>query len=112
MDESNDGRKRPEYDIFYKQKIGAEDIFLGISGTTPSSFHCDTIVIKVKLPGTSLTDIDIDVQEDGEVLLLSSLYRLRTYLPVKVKHNEGKAQWDKDKELLTVSLPIIPGDLW
>lgn len=111
-DSVSDGRKRPEYDISYKQKVGAEDVFLGMSGTTPSSIHCDTIVVKVKLPGANLNDIDVDVHEDGEFLLLSSEYRLRTYMPVKVKHKEGQAQWDKQKQTLTVSLPIIPGDIW
>jgi len=29
------GRLRPKFDILFKQKIGTEEVFLGVSGTTP-----------------------------------------------------------------------------
>jgi hypothetical protein len=58
-----DARKRPEFDFAYKQKVGSEDVFLGLSGTTPSSIHCDTLVFRVQLPGERLADIDVDLTE-------------------------------------------------
>ena len=58
-----DSRKRPEFDFAYKQKVGSEDVFLGLSGTTPSSIHCDTLVFRVQLPGERLADIDLDLTE-------------------------------------------------
>ena len=58
-----DSRKRPEFDFAYKQKVGSEDVFLGLSGTTPSSIHCDTLVFRVQLPGERLADIDVDLTE-------------------------------------------------
>ena len=58
-----DSRKRPEFDFAYKQRVGSEDVFLGLSGATPSSIHCDTLVFRVQLPGERLADIDVDLTE-------------------------------------------------
>lgn len=55
-----DGRKRPEFDFGYKQKVGSEDVFLGLSGTTESSIHCDTLVMRISLPGERLQDVELD----------------------------------------------------
>jgi hypothetical protein len=55
-----DGRKRPEFDFGYKQRVGSEDVFLGLSGTTESSIHCDTLVMRISLPGERLQDVELD----------------------------------------------------
>ena len=65
-----DGRKRPEFDFGYKQRVGSEDVFLGLSGTTESSVHCDTLVMRIFLPGERLADVDLDCTE--ERILVSS----------------------------------------
>lgn len=106
-----DPRKRPDFEVLFKQKVGAEDVFLGMSGTTPSSIHCDTLVVKVKLPGATLRDVDLDVTET-RILVATATHRLSTYLPLRVRHKEGKAQWDGAKETLSVTLPIVPNELW
>lgn len=51
------------HDIMMRQRVGAEDVYLGLSGKTPSTFDCDEMVIKVQLPGTVLKDIDLDLKE-------------------------------------------------
>lgn len=33
--------------------------------------------------------------------------KLATYLPLPVRHNDGKAQFDVDTGMLTVSLPVL-----
>lgn len=43
----DDGRKRPEFDIAYKQCVGAEDVYLGMGDMDPSSNCCTHIVVKV-----------------------------------------------------------------
>jgi len=65
-----DDRKRPEFDFGYKQRVGSEDVFLGLSGTTESSIHCDTLVMRIFLPGERLADVDLDCTE--ERILVSS----------------------------------------
>jgi hypothetical protein len=98
--------------VLYKQRVGSEDVFLGMSGTTPSSIHCNTLVVKVSLPGCRrVGDIDLDVTAEGAFTVATSTHRLATYLPARVRHAEGKAAWDGAKGVLTVTLPIIPSDL-
>ena len=63
-----DARRRPEFDFGYKQRVGSEDVFLGLAGTTESSIHCDTLVMRVQLPGERLSDIDLDCTEDRIVV--------------------------------------------
>lgn len=59
-----DTRKRPQYDVLFKQRVGAEDVYLGMSGKTPSSVDCEAFVVKIVLPGAALADIDLDVTEE------------------------------------------------
>lgn len=40
----------------------------------------------------------------------SSCSKLSMYLPHKVDEDKGKAKWDKDKKVLSVTLPIIRDD--
>ena len=53
-----DSRKRPTYDILYKQSVSAMDAFgAGLTGKTPSSISCNQIVVKIKFPGHKLKDL-------------------------------------------------------
>ena len=63
-----DARRRPEFVFGYKQRVGSEDVFLGLAGTTESSAHCDTLVMRIQLPGERLGDIDLDCTEDRIVV--------------------------------------------
>lgn len=109
-DAAADTRKRPHYDILYKQRVGAEDVYLGLSGKTPMSADCDTMVVKVTLPGAKLSDIELDVK-DNTISVKTAEYRLSTYLPFHVRHKEGAAKWDSAKGVLSVTLPIIRPEL-
>lgn len=40
-------------------------------------------------------------------LLLIPCSKLSTYLPARVRHKEGKAQWDGAKATLSVTLPLV-----
>lgn len=37
------------FDIRFMQRVGAEDVFLGIGEKTPGSADCDKLVIKIKV---------------------------------------------------------------
>lgn len=114
--------------------MGAEDVYLGISGKTPASADCDTMIVRVKLPGCKLADIDLDVKSDrirvetaglcvsqsaclcdssrsvGSLTAGVPRRKLATYLPERVRHKEGKATWDAVKCTLSVSLPLEKRD--
>jgi hypothetical protein len=68
---ASDTRKRPFFDYGFKQRVGSEDVFLGLSGTTESSVHCDTLVMRILLPGERLADIDLDCTEERIVVSAS-----------------------------------------
>ncbi len=49
----------------YRQKVGAEDVFLGMSDMDPSSFKCQELTMKIKLPKTAFKDVSLDVTEQA-----------------------------------------------
>lgn len=60
-----DGRKQPEYDVLFKQTVGAEDVYFGLSGKDNSSNCCDELSIKIKLPDTNIKEISIEVKQQS-----------------------------------------------
>ena len=53
-----------------------------------------------------MRDLDLDVTKN-RIKAESPRHRLFTYLPCAVRHDNGSAQFDASKEVLTVTLPII-----
>ena len=47
-DDEGDERPEPEHTIAYKQKVGSEDVFLGMSGRDPGSHCCEDLSIKAR----------------------------------------------------------------
>ncbi|XP_070616221.1 dynein axonemal assembly factor 6 isoform X2 [Erythrolamprus reginae] len=58
-----DPREQPEYEVVFKQRVRAEDLFLGMSRKDSSTACCEDLVIKIKLPDTKASDITLDIQE-------------------------------------------------
>eukprot|EP00899_Mesostigma_viride_P014880 jgi/Mesvir1/23393/Mv21088-RA.1 len=107
LSRADDGRPEPQYEFIYRQAVGTEDAYLGMGMKDPSSTSCETLVLKVDLPGAkSLKEIDLDVHKN-HVHVSTPSFLLSTYLPHNVDDKRGKAQWDKDKNVLTVMMPII-----
>ena len=104
-DFDDDGREVPDYDVLYKQKVGSEDVYLGMGGKTPLSQDCNFMVVKVSLPGSKLKNIDLNVERQ-KFVVQDPTYRLATYLPYPTKEGSGKAKWNGENEVLTVTLPI------
>jgi len=107
--DKNESRMRPEFEVMFRQKLGTEDVYLGMSDIDPSSTKCQELLMKVYLPKTRFKDVSLDVT-DQVVCIQSSKYYLYHILPYKVNDKEGKAQWVSDKEMLTITLPIIRDD--
>lgn len=101
-----DTRPCPRYEISYKQSVGTEDTFLGMAGKTPGSADCTHLVVKVHFPGSTMKDLDLDVTKN-RIKAESRTLRLFTYLPMPIDKDKGSAKFDKDKHVLTVTLPII-----
>ena len=106
-DDIDDGRAQPEYDIVFKQNVTPEDFFLGADPTRNPGIACsDALVLKVTLPDTKIADIDLDVRPTF-VRVSAPKYKLKAQLGERVDENKGNAKWDADRNLLTVTLPII-----
>ncbi|XP_036378938.1 protein PIH1D3 [Megalops cyprinoides] len=105
FDDITDPRPQPEYEIVLKQRVGTEDIFLGMTRKDPSSMCCECIVVKIKLPGTKVAEVILDVKEKF-LDLRTQKYKLGLHLPHPVHSQEGKAQFISEKEELEVTLPM------
>ena len=53
-----------------------------------------------------MKDLDLDVTRD-RIKAESPSHKLFTYLPQAVRHEQGKASFDKSTAVLSVTLPII-----
>eukprot|EP01147_Barroeca_monosierra_P001880 gene1880-4975_t len=100
-----DGRPEPKYTIRFKQAVRPEDMYLGMSGKSPSSNSCEELVVEIDLPKTEISTIDLQVRAES-LYVATPDYRLELTLPQPVDDTAGKAQWISDKEQLCVTLPI------
>ena len=98
-----EGRKEPEHDLLYKQNVGTEDVYLGLSGKDPSSVHCDGFSLRVKLPGAKLKEISVDLKEQA-VIVQSPVYFLYHSMQYPLIKDKAKAKWDSDKFVLELSV--------
>jgi len=107
IDDIDDGRMCPEYDIVFKQNVTPEDFFLGVDPMRHAGISCsDELILKVTLPGTQLSDLDLDVRPTF-VRIGAPKYKLKAQLGEKIDETKGNAKWDAVKSLLTVTMPII-----
>lgn len=59
-----DPRPQPLYEVYYKQNVGAEDVFMRGALLTGST-SCSHIVIKVHFPGVkSASELELDVKPE------------------------------------------------
>ncbi|CAB4035022.1 Hypothetical predicted protein, partial [Paramuricea clavata] len=100
-----DERIVPEYEIIFKQKVTSEDIFFGMSNKNPSTACCEDLVAKINLPETKYADVNLNVT-DTFLDCQTPKYKLGMHFPHCVESKNGKAQWDSDKGLLTVTVPL------
>ncbi|KAI9220580.1 hypothetical protein BC828DRAFT_415554 [Blastocladiella britannica] len=104
-----DSREVPETQLHYTFEVGAEDVYLGLSGKANSMQHADHLVARIALPRvtSAAAEVDVDVTPGSVVELRSRDYFLSMPLPVTVQHDRGSAQWDASKRTLTLKLPIV-----
>lgn len=100
-----DDRPTPRYEFSYKQVVGTEDTLLGMTEKTPLTADCSHLVVKIHFPLSSMKDLDLDVTRH-RIKASSRTHHLFTYFPVTVEAEQGNAKFDKQKEVLTITLPI------
>ncbi|KAK1790111.1 hypothetical protein P4O66_002416 [Electrophorus voltai] len=93
------------YEIVLKQRVGTEDLFLGLSRKDPSSMCCESMLVKVKLSDTKAADIVLDVKETF-LDLRTPKYKLGLHLPHPVHSEEGTARFISERAELEVTLPM------
>ena len=49
--ELEDSRPQPEYDMVFKQSVGTEDVFLGMSMKNPTTASCENMLVSADSPG-------------------------------------------------------------
>ncbi|KAM8800085.1 dynein axonemal assembly factor 6 [Eudromia elegans] len=103
FDDTWDPREQPEYEILFKQRVGTEDMFLGMSRKDASTACCEDMVIKIKLPETKFSDITLDLQ-DKVLDLRTPQKKLLLHLPHPVDSKNGKAHFLSEEEILEVTL--------
>lgn len=105
--EKDEKRPRPDFEVIYKQAVGTEDVYLGMSNMDPSSTKCQALLIKVRLPETKLSEIQCDLNKDS-ILIQTPKFFLHHFLNHEVKDKDSKAKWVSDKEELHVEAPVVP----
>ncbi len=73
-----DDRPEPSYQIYFKQEVGTEDIFLG-TDKSPGSFDCSHMVIKIHFPNASMDDLNLDVKSNTMLVESKNEYVLHVY---------------------------------
>ncbi|NWR67266.1 PIHD3 protein, partial [Bucorvus abyssinicus] len=101
-----DCREEPEYQILFKQCVGTEDVFFGMSRKDSSTACCEDMVIKIKLPETKYSDITLDIQ-DKILDVRTPKKKLLLHLPYRVDSKKGKARFLSEEETLEVTLRVI-----
>jgi hypothetical protein len=101
-----DDRPAAQYEFSYKQCVGTEDTFLGMSDKTPLTADCTHLVVKIHFPKSTMKELDLDVTKN-RIKASSKTHHLFTYLPAEVDPDNGNAKFDAKKSVLTLTLPII-----
>eukprot|EP00741_Cyanophora_paradoxa_P011013 tig00020553_g10645.t1 len=105
-DDASDTREMPQHEILFRQSVKSEDVFLGMNGKDGSSRHCEELLVRVTLPDTKYSSIELDTSKTV-IRVLCPKYKLRLSLPYPVDHKNGSAKWDAAKCVLSIALPRI-----
>uniref|UniRef100_A0A8C9P5B4 Dynein axonemal assembly factor 6 n=1 Tax=Spermophilus dauricus TaxID=99837 RepID=A0A8C9P5B4_SPEDA len=104
-DDMWDGREIPEYEIIFKQQVGTEDIYLGLTRKDSSTACCQELVVKIKLPNTNPSEIKIDIQE-MIIDLRTPNKKLLVTLPQPVASSSAKAFYIFETETLEITMTM------
>ena len=100
----------PEVELVHQGTYDIQDTWRdgeleGGGGVRPKA-----LVVRVRLPrcGGTIKGVDLDINERVVALHAPGKYRLDFELPYEVDDAKGQAKFDKSKDLLTITLPVVP----
>lgn len=100
-------RKRPEYQLTYRQAVGVEDVYLQMGNRTTATASCENLLLDIILSGdpTPLEKIDLKLTEN-EIVVSTSVYFLKLPLPATIEVDRTEAKYDSQLEKLTLILHL------
>ncbi|XP_063233795.1 dynein axonemal assembly factor 6 [Bacillus rossius redtenbacheri] len=117
---ADDPRPQPRHELLYRQRVGAEDVFLQLGAKTPASASCEALVVRVELPGERRDAVQL--QASGflppapflagtlvtreQLTVRSPRHFLHLPLPHPVKPDGARASWDPHTSTLTVAVDM------
>ncbi|XP_066942342.1 dynein axonemal assembly factor 6-like [Macrobrachium rosenbergii] len=105
-EEQFDPRTKPEYEITYRQRLSANNVYLPMSNLATNGRGEEDLVVRVILPGDLLTEVTLEVTS-STLNLASPNYLLHLPLPRSVDQGKGVATWDPSTHTLMVTLPEL-----
>lgn len=93
------------YEIVFQQTVGTEDVYLGLTRKDPSTACCQELVVKIKLPNTNPSEIQIDIQE-MLLDLRTPRKKLLVNFPQPVERNSARASYIWEAETLEVRMTL------
>ncbi|KAM6143291.1 dynein axonemal assembly factor 6 [Erethizon dorsatum] len=104
-DDMWDVRESPEYEIIFKQQVGTEDVYLGLTRKDSSTACCQELVVKIQVPNTNLSEIHIDIQEMF-LDLRAPNKKLLVNLPEPVECSSAKTLYIPENETVEVTMTM------
>ncbi|XP_047492034.1 dynein axonemal assembly factor 6-like [Penaeus chinensis] len=103
--EPADPRPQPEYEVNYRQRVTANQVYLPLSSLASNGRGEEDLVVRVVLPGDLFTEVNLEVTS-STLRLASPNHLLHLPLPRQVDQRNGVATWDPNAHTLVVTLPI------
>nr|XP_027229911.1 protein PIH1D3-like [Penaeus vannamei] len=103
--EPADPRPQPEYEVNYRQRVTANQVYLPLSSLAPDGRGEEDLVVRIVLPGDLFTDVNLEVTS-STLRLASPNHLLHLPLPRQVDQRKGVATWDPNAYTLVVTLPV------
>lgn len=103
-----ESRRRPDFNITYKQDVRTEDVFLQMGCKTGATSSCDEMVLTIEMPDETvgIERMSLAVTADS-VDLQSPVYRLKMPLPQRINPDAGSAKYDAHARRLTMRLKMV-----
>ena len=101
----------PEVELVHQGTTDVQDTWRdGELDHASASGRPKALVVRVKLPrcGGTIKGVDLDINERVVSLHAPGKYKLDFELPYEVDDSKGQAKFDKSKDLLTITLPVVP----
>ncbi|XP_068226126.1 dynein axonemal assembly factor 6-like [Palaemon carinicauda] len=105
-EEQFDPRTKPEYEVTYRQRLSANNVYLPMSNMATNGRGEEDLVVRVTLPGDLLTEVTLEVTS-STLNLASPNHLLHLPLPRSVDQSKGVATWDPSTCTLMVTLPEL-----